>query len=60
MSLPKNGFDFAEIPTLQIVDTDEDALKYQTCFYDNFEWSVLENALKWRKMEEERVTGNVK
>ncbi|XP_060559071.1 uncharacterized protein LOC132719318 [Ruditapes philippinarum] len=24
---------------------------YQKTFYDNFEWGVLENALKWRQME---------
>ena len=29
--------------------------KYQQVFYDNFNWAVLENALKWRKIEQTRV-----
>ena len=38
----------------QIVDP---TLKgYQDCFYDNFEWAVLENALKWKQMEPHRVS----
>lgn len=28
--------------------------KYQQVFYDNFNWAVLENALKWRKIEQTR------
>lgn len=40
----------------QIVDP---TLKgYQDCFYDNFEWAVLENALKWKQMEPHRGTIN--
>lgn len=33
----------------KIVDNSHGA--YQKTFYDNFEWGVLENALKWRQME---------
>lgn len=33
----------------KIVDQSHQA--YQQFFYDNFEWAVLENALKWRQME---------
>lgn len=28
---------------------------YQTVFYENFNWGVLENKLKWRLMEWDRV-----
>ena len=29
--------------------------KYAQAFYDNFEWAVLENALKWKQMEKSKV-----
>lgn len=32
---------------------------YQQTFYDNFEWGVLENALKWRMMEWTKVGNKV-
>lgn len=41
----------------QIVDTEDPVLqKYQEFFYDNFEWAVIENALKWRLMEWTQVS----
>ena len=36
-------------------DTERDE-KYRDCFYENFEYAVLENALKWRQMEANRVS----
>lgn len=41
----------------QIVDPDPTLQKYQAFFYDNFEWAVLENALKWKLME--KVEGTI-
>ena len=38
-----------------ISGTDARALGYQTVFYNMFEWAVIENALKWRQMEWNRV-----
>ena len=29
--------------------------KYQKFLYDNFEWAVPENAMKWRQMEYSKV-----
>ncbi|XP_053402967.1 anti-sigma-I factor RsgI6-like [Mercenaria mercenaria] len=37
------------VSATNIVDHNHAA--YQKTFYDNFEWGVLENALKWRQME---------
>ena len=31
--------------------------KYQNFIYDNFEWAVPENAMKWRLMEWTKVCG---
>ena len=35
----------------QLTGTHEDAQKYRDCYFENFEWGVLENAHKWRAME---------
>ncbi|OWF42293.1 uncharacterized protein LOC110461311 [Mizuhopecten yessoensis] len=46
----KSKFAFGSVVSAsKIVDSSHHA--YQQFFYDNFEWSVLENALKWRPME---------
>ncbi|XP_060079695.1 uncharacterized protein LOC132559101 [Ylistrum balloti] len=46
----KSKFAFGSVVEAnKIVDSSYHA--YQQFFYDNFEWSVLENALKWRQME---------
>ena len=48
----KFGFGSA-VGATQIVDP---AYKnYQDCFHDNFDWAVLENALKWGMMERHKV-----
>ncbi|XP_046549759.1 endo-1,4-beta-xylanase 2-like [Haliotis rubra] len=39
--------------------TDSQHKKYQDYFYDNFEWAVLENALKWYSMEPSQGQDNV-
>ncbi|XP_071111510.1 uncharacterized protein [Haliotis cracherodii] len=39
--------------------TDSQHKKYQDYFYDNFEWAVLENALKWYSMEQNQGQDNV-
>lgn len=41
----------------KIVDGSHTA--YQQTFYDNFEWGVLENALKWRMMEWTKVSNKI-
>ncbi|XP_033754712.1 endo-1,4-beta-xylanase 1-like [Pecten maximus] len=41
------------VSATKIVDSSQHA--YQQFFYDNFEWSVLENALKWRQIESDSI-----
>lgn len=41
----------------RIVDTEDASnLAYQQVFYDNFEWGVLGNALKWKQMQPRKVS----
>ncbi|XP_045202160.2 anti-sigma-I factor RsgI6-like [Mercenaria mercenaria] len=52
VELIQNTHEFAfgsAIGAKQIVDPNY--RKYAQAFYDNFEWAVLENALKWKQME---------
>ena len=39
----------------EIVSTDPTYVKYQEWFYDNFEWGLTGNALKWKPMERNQV-----
>lgn len=39
--------------------TDQSQKTYQEFVYNNFEWAVLVNALKWRQMEWTEVRVNV-
>ena len=43
------------VKALLIAGTTERDQKYQQTFYDNFNWAVLENSLKWRQMEPNKV-----
>ena len=40
----------------EISGTAGDNVKYQDCYYENFNWAVLENALKWIQMERNQVS----
>ena len=52
----KHGFPFGSAVRGDLIaGTDDDSMKYSQTFYDNFYWSVLENDLKWRQMERNRV-----
>ena len=44
----------------EISGTAADNVKYQDCYYENFNWAVLENALKWKQMERNQVSACVR
>ena len=39
----------------QISADTEETLKYQDCFYENFNWATISNALVWSEMEPVKV-----
>ena len=39
----------------QISADTEETLKYQDCFYENFNWATVSNALVWSEMEPVKV-----
>lgn len=43
------------VSATKIVASDPADQAYQQAFYHNFEWGVLENALKWDQMEHTKV-----
>jgi len=51
--MKKNGFFGTCVNASKMVD--EQWKAYQDVFYKHFTWGVLENALKWKWMEETRV-----
>ena len=56
LTLLKHAFPFGSAVRADLIaGADDDSVKYSQTFYDNFDWSVLENDLKWRQMEWNRV-----
>ena len=55
--LVRHDFPFGTcVKALLIVGDTESDQKYQQTFYDNFNFAVLENSLKWRQMEPNQVS----
>ena len=56
LTLLKHAFPFGSAVRADLIaGADDDSVKYSQTFYDNFDWCVLENDLKWRQMEWNRV-----
>ena len=56
LRLIKHSFPFGSAVRADLITGSTiDSLLYQQTFYENFNWCVLENDLKWRQMEWNRV-----
>ncbi|XP_060597011.1 uncharacterized protein LOC132750936 isoform X2 [Ruditapes philippinarum] len=47
----KHEFIFGSVVRAALLEDDDLNLPYQKVFYENYEWSVLGNALKWKQMQ---------
>ena len=53
----KHDFPWGTCVKADMISGEEESdIKYQETFYENFEYAVLENALKWRPMEWQRAS----
>ena len=56
ISLKRHKFGFGTaIVADRVSGTSDQDRRYQEVLYDNFEWAVFENAMKWRQMEWDQV-----
>ena len=56
VSLYRHDFAFGSAVVAQRISSEDDEdKKYQDVYYENFEWAVFNNAMKWRQMEQVKV-----
>ena len=57
VQLKRHAFIFGSaVVATRMYATDDVSKRYQDFFYDLFHWATLENAHKWKQMENERVS----
>ena len=57
VELKRHAFIFGSaVQAERMYDADPVNERYRDYFYDLFEWATLENALKWKPMEPQRVS----